>query len=31
VGQAAESFYLWNNIRPDVEPVLMSLRAELNQ
>ncbi len=31
VGQAAESFYLWNNIRPDVEPVLTSLRAELNQ
>jgi shikimate dehydrogenase len=31
VGQAAESFHLWNNIRPDVEPVLMSLRAQLNQ
>lgn len=31
VGQAAESFHLWNNIRPDVEPVLISLRAQLKQ
>ncbi len=30
VGQAAESYYLWTNIRPDVEPVLTMLRAELN-
>lgn len=31
VGQAAESYYLWNNFRPDVEPVLTVLRAQLNQ
>jgi shikimate dehydrogenase len=29
VGQAAESFYLWNNVHPDVEPVLTSLRKQL--
>ncbi|WP_286263907.1 shikimate dehydrogenase [Thalassotalea atypica] len=30
VGQAAESFMLWRNVMPDVEPVLKLLRAEIN-
>lgn len=29
VGQAAESFYLWNDVRPDVEPVIRALRNDL--
>ncbi|GAA3710592.1 shikimate dehydrogenase [Oceanisphaera sediminis] len=29
VGQAAESFYLWRGVRPDIMPVLTSLRAKL--
>jgi len=29
VGQAAEAFYLWRQIRPEVVPVIMSLRRQL--
>jgi shikimate dehydrogenase len=29
VGQAAESFYLWRGVRPQVEPVIEALRSEL--
>lgn len=29
VGQAAESFYLWTGVRPEVEPVLKAIRATL--
>ncbi|MCF2947174.1 shikimate dehydrogenase [Paraglaciecola aquimarina] len=29
VGQAAESFYLWRGVRPEVEAVIEALRAEL--
>ena len=29
VGQAAESFYLWRNEKPNVEDVLIKLKSEL--
>ena len=31
VGQAAEAFYLWRGVTPDVEPVLSMLRAKLHK
>ncbi|GAB3110977.1 shikimate dehydrogenase [Aestuariicella hydrocarbonica] len=29
VGQAAEAFYLWRRVKPEVAPVIQSLRAQL--
>ena len=29
VGQAAQSFYLWRGVKPDVEPVLQTIRAQI--
>lgn len=29
VGQAAEAFYLWRSVRPETQPVIEALRAEL--
>ncbi len=31
VGQAAESFYLWRQIRPEVVPVITALRRQLSE
>jgi shikimate dehydrogenase len=31
VGQAAEAFYLWRHIRPEVVPVITSLRHQLSE
>nr|ACY24846.1 AroE shikimate 5-dehydrogenase [uncultured organism] len=31
VGQAAEAFYLWRQIRPEVVPVITALRRQLNE
>lgn len=31
VGQAAEAFYLWRHIRPEVMPVINSIRRQLNE
>lgn len=31
VGQAAEAFYIWRHIRPEVIPVIMSMRHQLNE
>lgn len=31
VGQAAESFYLWRQVRPEVVPVITALRRQLNE
>ena len=30
VAQAAESFYIWHGIKPDIKPVLEAIRAELD-
>jgi shikimate dehydrogenase len=31
VGQAAEAFYLWRHIRPEVMPVINAIRRQLNE
>ncbi len=31
VSQAAEAFYIWRAVRPEVEPVLNKLREQLNR
>lgn len=31
IGQAAEAFYLWRQIRPEVVPVITALRRQLNE
>lgn len=31
VGQAAEAFYLWRQIRPEVVPVITAMRRQLNE
>jgi shikimate 5-dehydrogenase len=30
VGQAAESFYQWRNVQPDISPVLVKVRKQIN-
>jgi shikimate dehydrogenase len=31
IGQAAEAFYLWRQIRPEVVPVITALRRQLSE
>ena len=31
VGQAAEAFYLWRHVRPEVMPVIVAMRRQLNE
>ncbi|RZA06910.1 MAG: shikimate dehydrogenase, partial [Moraxellaceae bacterium] len=31
IGQAAEAFYVWRHIRPEVVPVITAMRRQLNE